>query len=65
LGLFVMALDFTLGDAKRKGKVERPFRDLKESFLQELVVTGVPAPPRLADPSNTRQPTPNAGQPPG
>lgn len=31
------------GDAKRKGKVERPFRDLKESFLQELVVTGVPA----------------------
>ena len=30
------------GDAKRKGKVERPFRDLKESFLQELVVTGVP-----------------------
>lgn len=31
------------GDAKRKGKIERPFRDLKESFLQELVVTGVPA----------------------
>jgi transposase len=31
------------GDAKRKGKVERPFRDLKESFLQELVVTGLPA----------------------
>ncbi len=30
------------GDAKRKGKVERPFRDLKESFLEELVVTGVP-----------------------
>jgi len=30
------------GDAKRKGKVERLFRDLKESFLQELVVTGVP-----------------------
>lgn len=30
------------GDAKRKGKVERPFRDLKESFLQELIVTGVP-----------------------
>jgi len=30
------------GDAKRKGKIERPFRDLKESFLQELVVTGVP-----------------------
>ena len=28
------------GDAKRKGKVERPFRDLKESFLEELVVTG-------------------------
>jgi transposase len=30
------------GDAKRKGKVERPFRDLKESFVEELVVTGVP-----------------------
>jgi len=30
------------GDAKRKGKVERPFRDLGESFLEELVVTGVP-----------------------
>ena len=30
------------GDAKRKGKVERPFRDLKELFLEELVVTGVP-----------------------
>ena len=30
------------GDAKRKGKVERPFRDLGESFLEELIVTGVP-----------------------
>ena len=30
------------GDAKRKGKVERPFRVLKESFLEELEVTGVP-----------------------
>ena len=30
------------GDAKRKGKIERPFRDLRESFLEELVVTGVP-----------------------
>ena len=30
------------GDAKRKGKIERPFRDLSESFLEELVVTGVP-----------------------
>jgi transposase len=30
------------GDAKRKGKVERPFRDLAESFLEELVVTGLP-----------------------
>lgn len=30
------------GDAKRKGKVERPFRDMRESFLEELVVTGVP-----------------------
>jgi transposase len=31
------------GDAKRKGKIERPFRDLKESFLEELLVTGVPS----------------------
>lgn len=31
------------GDAKRKGKIERPFRDLGESFLEELVVTGIPA----------------------
>lgn len=30
------------GDAKRKGRIERPFRDLKESFLAELVVTGLP-----------------------
>jgi transposase len=30
------------GDSKRKGKVERPFRDLKESFLEELVVVGAP-----------------------
>jgi transposase len=30
------------GDAKRKGKIERPFRDLGESFLEELVVTGTP-----------------------
>jgi transposase len=39
------------GDAKRKGKVERPFRDLKESFLQELVVTGIPS---SIDELNTR-----------
>jgi hypothetical protein len=26
------------GDAARKGKVERPFRELKEAFLQELVL---------------------------
>jgi len=31
------------GDAKRKGKVERPFRVLGESFLAELIVTGVPS----------------------
>jgi len=31
------------GDAKRKGKVERPFRVLGESFLAELVVTGLPS----------------------
>jgi transposase len=30
------------GDAKRKGKIEKPFRELKESFLEELVVTGPP-----------------------
>ena len=30
------------GDAKRKGKVERPFRVLGESFLAELIVTGLP-----------------------
>jgi hypothetical protein len=26
------------GDAARKGKVERPFRELKEAFLEELVL---------------------------
>jgi len=31
------------GDAKRKGKIERPFRDLEESFLEELAVLGPPA----------------------
>ncbi len=31
------------GDAKRKGKIERPFRPLKESFLEELEITGHPA----------------------
>ena len=30
-------------DAKRKGKVERPFRPLKEAFLEELDVLGPPA----------------------
>jgi len=30
------------GDAKRKGKVERPFRGLEESFLEELAVLGPP-----------------------
>jgi transposase len=30
------------GDAKRKGKCERPFRELKEAFFQELVVEGPP-----------------------
>jgi hypothetical protein len=29
-------------DAKRKGKVERPFRDVKERFLEECAATGVP-----------------------
>lgn len=31
------------GDAKRKGKCERPYRELKEAFLEELVVVGPPA----------------------
>jgi transposase len=30
-------------DAKRKGKTERPFRDLKESFLTELDALGAPS----------------------
>jgi hypothetical protein len=31
------------GDAKRKGKIERPFRGLEESFLEEQAVLGPPA----------------------
>lgn len=31
------------GDAKRKGKSERPFRDLKETFLTELDALGPPS----------------------
>ena len=30
-------------DAKRKGKVERPFRQLQETFLPELELEGIPA----------------------
>jgi len=30
------------GDAKRKGKVERPFRQLQESFLPEVEADGIP-----------------------
>lgn len=30
-------------DAKRKGKVERPFRQLQETFLPEVEVDGIPA----------------------
>ena len=30
------------GDAKRKGKVERPFRQLQETFLPEVDANGVP-----------------------
>lgn len=37
-------------DAKRKGKVERPFRDLKETFLEELVLS----PPSSIAEINTR-----------
>ena len=29
-------------DAKRKGKVERPFRQLQETFLPEVEVDGTP-----------------------
>lgn len=31
------------GDSARKGKVERPFRDMKESFFEELDALGPPA----------------------
>ena len=31
------------GDAKRKGKVERPFRQLQETFLPEVELDGAPA----------------------
>jgi transposase len=37
-------------DAKRKGKIERPFRDLKETFLEELVLD----PPASVAEINTR-----------
>jgi transposase len=37
-------------DAKRKGKIERPFRDLKETFLEELVLD----PPRSITELNAR-----------
>src|SRR5437764_1900654 len=30
------------GDAKRKGKIERPFRELKSSLMEELVAVGAP-----------------------
>ncbi len=30
-------------DAKRKGKVERPFRELKSSFLEEITAIGAPS----------------------
>ena len=39
------------GDAARKGKIERPFRDLKETFLEELAVLG---PPTTVAELNTR-----------
>ena len=31
------------GDAKRKGKVERPFRQLQETFIPEIELDGIPA----------------------
>lgn len=30
------------GDAQRKGKIERPFRELREAFLQEMEIVGPP-----------------------
>ncbi|HEX9314903.1 MAG TPA: IS21 family transposase [Actinomycetota bacterium] len=39
------------GDAKRKGKIERPFRELKSSLMEELVAVG---PPRSIAELNTR-----------
>lgn len=39
------------GDAQRKGKVERPFRDVKASFLEEIELDG---PPRDVDELNDR-----------
>ena len=39
------------GDAKRKGKVERPYRDVKERFLEECQAQG---PPQSIDELNTR-----------
>ena len=38
-------------DAQRKGKVERPFRDVKASFLEEIELDG---PPRNVDELNER-----------
>ncbi len=38
------------GDAKRKGKVERPFRQLQETFLPEVELDGIPARSRRAEP---------------
>ena len=39
------------GDAQRKGKVERPFRDVKASFLEEIELDG---PPGSVDELNER-----------
>jgi transposase len=39
------------GDAQRKGKIERPFRDVKASFLEEIDLDG---PPRDVDELNAR-----------
>jgi transposase len=39
------------GDAQRKGKIERPFRDVKASFLEEIELDG---PPSSVDELNER-----------
>ena len=50
-------------DAKRKGKVERPFRDVKERFFEECSATG--APTSLAELNGGRPAGSRSGSMPG